>query len=86
MLICCAVFDSAVNAYGRPFFCRARGEALRAFADEVQNKDTEFGRHPEDYALAMLGSFDEVRGELHPCAPEVLVRGKDVAAISKEVL
>lgn len=81
MLVLCSVYDSAVGAYGRPFFARAKGEALRAFADEVGNPSSEFGKHPEDYSLVYLGAFDELRGEFALAdKPDVLLYGRDVGS------
>lgn len=57
----CAVRDRAVNAYMRPMFTPTAGAALRAFQDEVnrQHDDNLMYRHPDDYELFELGSFDD---------------------------
>lgn len=53
------VFDSKVEAFLRPFFMQSKGEALRAFADTVNDKNTQLNRHPEDYTLFELGEYDD---------------------------
>lgn len=73
----CAVFDSAVEAYGQPIFVRARGEAMRSFIDEVRRSDSMFAKHPSDYSLYLIGSFDDATASLVACTPERLVRGQD---------
>ena len=78
----CAVFDSAVQAFGQPFFVPALGAALRSFSDEVNRKasDNALSQHPEDYTLHALGQFDDETGEF-TCSDDsrrVLSRGKDV--------
>lgn len=61
-----AIYDKKVGAYNRPFATRTKGEAARMFTDEVNRKadDNMFNRHPEDYFLAFLGTFDDETGEL----------------------
>lgn len=53
-----SVYDSAVGAYGNPFVCRARGEAVRGFVDECMNVQSPFNKHPRDFHLYYLGSYD----------------------------
>ena len=75
-----AVKDSAVGAFNRPFFVPALAVARRGFVDEVNRvgEDNLMNRHPDDYELWLLGTFDDesgvfVSGELRPVA-----RAKDV--------
>lgn len=76
----CAVFDSGVMAFGAPFFARALGEALRSFTDEVNRKapDNMLNAHSDDYALHLLGWFDDEQGTVDASDKRVLCRGKDV--------
>lgn len=77
-----AVFDSAVQAYGRPIFVPAIGVALRSFQDEVNRKDSEnpVAAHPSDYELFNLGVFDDATGVFIGCegGPVSLARAKDL--------
>lgn len=54
-----SVRDSAVGLFSAPFFLRGRGEAFRAFQDEVSRPESRIFAHPSDYALFEVGSFDE---------------------------
>lgn len=73
-----AVRDAAIEAYGQPFFVRARGEALRSFIDECQNTETQFHKHPGDYDLYYLGEYDEITGQIKATAePERAARAVD---------
>lgn len=78
----CAIYDTASQLFGRPFFVAATGQATRSFRDEINKPDTEFGRHPDDYSLYHFGTFDDNDGSwnLHS-HPVLLVRGKDVVEI-----
>jgi len=78
----CAVFDSAVQAFGQPFFVPALGAAIRSFTDEVNRAapDNALHSHPEDYTLHALGTFEDETGtfEVSEDSRRVLTRGKDV--------
>lgn len=73
---CFAIFDSKVNAFLSPFFCRTDGQAVRFFQALVQDSSHDFGKFPEDYALFELGSFEDMEGKftLLP-TPRPIVRG-----------
>lgn len=80
ILICCTIYDSAVEAYMRPFFVPAVGAAMRAFTDEVNNPQGDMFKHPEDYVLFELGEWDDQTGRFVKLLddPRQLARGKDV--------
>ena len=63
-----AVYDSKVEAYLSPFIMQTRGQALRAFTDTVNDPNTNFFKHPEDYTLFEIGDWDEQSGSyvMHP--------------------
>lgn len=76
-----AVFDSAMQAYGRPFFVPALQMAIRSFGDEINRKapDNQFAAHPDDYELFHLAVFDEETGTFENVQARSLGRGKDLA-------
>ena len=53
-----SVYDSKVEAYIQPFFMQSRGQAIRAFGDTAGDKTTNIGKHPADFTLFELGTFD----------------------------
>lgn len=68
-----SVYDRAANAYLQPFFMPARGLAIRAFTDLVNDEKNQFHKHPEDYQLFELGSYDDVAGKLDcKASPEII--------------
>lgn len=79
----CAIKDSASGLFGRPIFVVKPAQAMRSFTDEVNRAapDNELHRHPEDFELYCLGSFDDSTGHLSPLdsGPSLIVRGKDAA-------
>jgi len=54
-----SVFDSKVGAFMNPFFVRSTAEAIRVFSDAVSNPQQGFCKHPEDYTLFEIGSWDD---------------------------
>lgn len=60
-----AVLDAASGAFGNPWVVPHIGVALRAFTDEVNNPDTgDLFRHPQDFALYEIGSYDDISGTI----------------------
>jgi len=61
-----AIHDRAADAFGRPFFCNALGQAIRSFQDEINRsgENNEMNRHPDDYDLFHLGEYDDNTGAL----------------------
>lgn len=59
-----AVWDSAVQAYARPMYMQSVGQAIRSFGDEVNRKaeDNLLNKHPDDYELHNLGTWDDESG------------------------
>lgn len=79
MLKVFAVFDQKASAYLAPFFMPATGMALRAFADTVNDPKTSMYRHPGDFELFELGTFDPSSGRVEAKDnPEYLIRALDV--------
>lgn len=74
----CAVRDRAIDAFGQPMFVVAVGQAVRGFRDEVNNKQSAIGMHPEDYDLYEIGEYDDASGMIVPCAPRMVAVGKDL--------
>lgn len=63
-----SVYDSALGAYGRPFSSPSKGTGVRAFTDECNHVAPEnpLNRHPDDYKLFHLGSFNDKTGIMTP--------------------
>lgn len=54
-----SVYDTAVAAYHTPIFARNKGEMLRSFADAANNPQNTINKHPSDFVLFEIGSFDD---------------------------
>lgn len=64
-----ALFDSQIAAFAQPYFSPTNGSALRAFADHVNDKTSPVNKHPGDYSVYQLGSYDDQTGEIQPLKP-----------------
>ena len=71
-----AVWDNAIQAYNTPITVPHVGSAVRAFIDEVQNKETEMGKHPTDYELWVIAQWNAETGE-YSNGKERIARGAD---------
>ena len=59
-----SVYDSAVGAYMTPFFMQSSGAAIRAFTDIANDLQSAICKHPTDYSLFELGSWDDATHQL----------------------
>lgn len=74
-----AVRDRAIDTYMRPFYVPALGAAIRSFQDELNRPDSEMGKHPDDYDLFHLGTWDDQTGEFQNLGmPSQLAQGKQL--------
>lgn len=58
------IYDNKVEAYNTPFFARSNGEAIRMFANAVNQEGSDFNRWANDYCLYRIGSFNADTGEI----------------------
>nr|UXQ88151.1 MAG: nonstructural protein [Microvirus sp.] len=59
-----AIFDSKSEAYSLPFYYQFDGQALRTVKDWLNNPETPYAKHPEDYTLFSLGSYADDTGTI----------------------
>lgn len=59
-----SIRDSKIDAFMRPFFAQTTQEGMRIWEDSINQGDTGFSRHPEDYCLFELGTFDPYTGSI----------------------
>lgn len=72
----CSIFDGKAEAYTTPMFFQSTGQAVRSFADAVNDGKSDFSNHPEDYTLFLLGDWDQRSGKLEVLdAPVALGQG-----------
>lgn len=57
------VYDEKSEAYLQPFFLDTTGQAIRAITDCVMDQNHQFCKHPSDYTLFQLGTFNDSNAE-----------------------
>lgn len=72
-----SVYDIKAEAFMVPWFMPAQGQAVRAFSDLVEDKNTIVGKHPGDYKLVYLGDFDDNDGRFESVGMISLGFGSD---------
>lgn len=58
--------DVKALTYSPPFFQSNNALAIRMLDDLVNDKNTSVGRHPSDFKLYCVGSYDDSNGALTP--------------------
>lgn len=59
-----AVYDSKTEMYSTPHFIVNKGTALRSWVDAANAPDSHIAKHPGDYTMFEIGTWDDVRGEI----------------------
>lgn len=77
-----AILDIKADAYMAPFFFSTVGQAVRAFKDLANDKSTSVARHPGDYKLLQIGTFDDCNGHLDGIEPVSLGFATDYVEMS----
>lgn len=81
-----AVRDMKAEAFLQPFYSPSVGSALRAYADAVNDKNCPFNKHPGDYVLFEIGTYDDSDASLVPLLPvKMMAVGSDLAYESPKV-
>jgi hypothetical protein len=72
-----SIYDAKVKAYNTPFYAINDGEAQRMFADNVNadKANNTIARHPSDFTLFNVGTFDDEKGTVTSEAPKSVGNG-----------
>lgn len=75
-MILVALYDRVTEAFAPIMTVRTRGEAIRSFRQEVQNKESPIAKNPTDFELYALATYDETTGQIGP-NKELIARAED---------
>ncbi|AXH74319.1 MAG: nonstructural protein [Microviridae sp.] len=80
MKVIVALKDTAARVFGTPFFVQAAAQAVRSLRDEVNSgkAESDLARHPSDFELYDIGSYDEDSGVITMREPSLICRAKDL--------
>ncbi len=79
------IYDVASGTYMRPYFSTADGEAMRGFKDIATDATHSVGKHPEDYTLYRVGSFNDTTGQMAGEELEKLTTGLECVAQDRNI-
>lgn len=68
-----AVRDRQLDGFMRPFTAESVGQAIRSFRDLANEPGSDINKHPEDYELYQIGTFDTQDGSIEQQAKIKLV-------------
>lgn len=68
-----SIFDNKALIFNVPWFQPTHGAATRILADLANDPTTNIGRHPGDYVLYQIGTYDDAKGIMTPLSPLVHV-------------
>lgn len=71
------VKDVRLNTFHQPTCVQHTAGMVRAFGDMLRDPNSDVAKHPEDYELYLLGTFDPDTGRFESCSPERLARAVD---------
>lgn len=77
-----SVYDTKALNYSPPFYAPTNGAATRMIADAAADPNNNLGRHPADFVLFRVGTFDDQVGLLEAVQPREHV--VDVASLVGE--
>lgn len=58
--------DEKANSFNLPIFFNNTDLAVRAFSDILLNPATVVSKHPQDFTLYQLGTFNDLNGQITP--------------------
>jgi hypothetical protein len=61
-----SLYDEVSEYYLSPLFLHNDAEATRMFLDILLDDKTMPGRHPKDYKLYQIGTYEDAQGMLNP--------------------
>lgn len=73
--------DRSVDAYVNLHCVRAEGQAIRQFQDAINDQQTggSIHKHPDDYDLYRVGTYNDETGLVTPEQPSKVADGKQLA-------
>lgn len=84
MLKVYSIRDAKIESYGPPFFCRAKGEAIRMFQDLLNDGQSLPSKYPGDFDLYEIGTYDDATGVLAAVPHVACGKGLDFKRLPEE--
>jgi hypothetical protein len=78
-----SVRDAATETYNITFTAPTNAAAIRQFGDLAQDTNTNVYKHPDDFVLYRVGSWDDDTGTVHPEELIKLAHARDYHGIQE---
>jgi len=72
-----SVRDSATETYNVTFTAPTNAAAMRQFGDLANDQSTNVNKHPKDFTLYRVGTWDDDTGEIEPETLQKLAQAED---------
>ena len=72
-----SVRDTATGTYNAPFIAQTNAQAMRQFGDLAQEQNTNVNKHPDDFELFLVGTWDDDTSLLDNHEPQKLAIARD---------
>jgi hypothetical protein len=80
-----SIYDQKARAYLPPFYMHQTEMAIRVFSDCINSDNHQFAKHPADYTLFELGTFDDEHAKLDTYeAPTLLNNGIELVRAERD--
>ncbi len=67
------VYDEKIERYSGLHVAQTHGQAMRGFADACQDQQIRFSKHPQDYSLYFIGTYNDENGEVISKLPPTFI-------------
>lgn len=85
-LLAFSVYDEKAESFATPFFLSSIGQATRIFGDMANDDKSQIGKHPEDYKLYQVGTWDYDKAIFTTIEPPRLIsNAKDYIEITPNI-
>lgn len=77
-----SVRDTKAGSFAQPFYAPTLVHGIRSFLDAAaaEHPDNMMRKHPEDFELYHLGSFNDQDASFEPMRPQLVSKAIDVPA------
>lgn len=80
------IFDEKAQFHNKPFYFAHDGEAKRMVADLVLNSDFMISKHPGDFKLYKLGTFNDATGKTEQFdIPQLVCNATEFIVTAQEI-
>lgn len=66
-----SIFDKKTGDYGQLIQSKHTGEILREWDHLVKDKNTKYGKNPEDFSLFQIGNYNPDNGIVETITPHL---------------